>query len=279
MQQAYEAAVASGQITPDLAQHAVLPALEQLRAQLEAPRQNGLRAWLGKPAKSSGGLYLWGGVGRGKSMLMDMFIANVNAPKRRAHFHAFMQEVHAGVEAARQRGERDAVGRVADHLADEVRLFAFDEMQINDIADAMIVGRLFERLFGRDVVVVTTSNHAPDTLYENGLNRQLFLPFIELIKTRMTVHHLASDRDYRQERLKGEKVYFTPLGAPARRAIDALWDDLTAGNCHPLTLRVQGRTLELPSFATAWPECRSGACAVSPSDPRIILQSLKPFGC
>ena len=152
------------------------------------------------------GLYLYGGVGRGKSMLMDLFFAAAPVePKRRVHFHAFMQEVHRGIAAARDDG-RDRSGAAGGGRGGGLAtLLCFDEMQISDITDAMLVGRLFERLFERGVVVVTTSNRAPDELYKDGLNRNLFLPFIALIKERLEVHELASPVDHRLDRLRGAR--------------------------------------------------------------------------
>ncbi len=195
------------------------------------------------------GLYLYGGVGRGKSMLMDLFFETAPvSPKRRVHFHAFMQEIHRGIAAARAEGVTDPVRPVADAVADSATLLCFDEMQITDITDAMLVGRLFERLFERGVVVVTTSNRAPDALYKDGLNRNLFLPFIALIKERLEVHELASNVDHRLDRLAGAVVYVTPLGPAATAALDAAWESLALGPGQPLTLTVQGRPVTLPAY-------------------------------
>ena len=168
--------------------------------------------------------------------------------KRRVHFHAFMQEMHKGIAAARAQGVTDPVRPVADAVADQATLLCFDEMQVTDITDAMLVGRLFERLFERGVVVVTTSNRAPDELYKDGLNRNLFLPFIALIKERLEVHELASATDHRLDRLKGGEVYFSPLGPAATAALDRAWETLAGGPGHPLSLTVQGRTVVLPAF-------------------------------
>ena len=241
----YAAKVAAGELTPDPAQEAVLPEFERIRAALAVPVKRGLFRKAPEPPK---GLYLWGGVGRGKSMLMDLFVASLDVPARRVHFHAFMQEIHAAMHAVRKTGVDDALAPVAREVAERVRLLAFDEMQITDITDAMIVGRLFEALFSAGVVVVTTSNRVPDDLYQNGLNRQLFLPFIELIKDRMVVWELASPTDYRQERLAGALTYFTPKGPEARRALDAIWDDLAGDPGAPLDLHVKGRVVRLPQF-------------------------------
>lgn len=241
----YAARVADGSLTRDPAQEAVLPEFERIRAALAEPVKKGLFRKAPEPPK---GLYIWGGVGRGKSMLMDLFVESLNASARRVHFHAFMQEIHAAIHKARQDGVEDAIKPVAKSVSDTVRLLAFDEMQITDITDAMIVGRLFEKLFAAGVVVVTTSNRVPDDLYKDGLNRQIFLPFIDILKARMVVHELVSPTDYRQDRLAGAQVYFTPNDAAAKDEINQIWQELTGGEQHSLTLHVQGREIELPRF-------------------------------
>ena len=249
----YDGRVAAGQLRPDPAQHAVLPKLEALRHWLEANanRRVGLFAGLfAKPVTPPNGLYLWGGVGRGKSMVMDLFVENTAiSQKRRVHFHAFMQEIHKGMHEARKTGVEDALAPVADAVARDVRLLAFDEMQITDITDAMIVGRLFEKLMAAGVVIVTTSNRAPEDLYKNGLNRALFLPFIDMLRAKLQVMELESPNDYRQHRLAGAQVYFHPAGK-VKGEIQAIWDDLTGGAAGaPLVLPVNGRSIDLPRFA------------------------------
>jgi cell division protein ZapE len=183
-------------------------------------------------------------------MLMDMFHETVRTPRtRRVHFHSFMQEVQAALHRARQTGVDDAIRPVADDMADGLTLLCLDEMQITDIADAMIVGRLFQRVMDAGVTIVTTSNREPDALYKDGLNRALFLPFIELLKAHMAVHELASPNDYRQNRLKDEQTYFAPADAEARAAIGRIWVDLTGDADTSLTLHVKGREVTLPGFA------------------------------
>ena len=262
----YQRRLAEGTIRPDPAQQAVLPALDRLIGDLAsngaAPGNGksgggwralfgGQRAAAATPADGPRGVYLWGGVGSGKSMLMNLTTeAAPEGTSRRVHFHEFMQEVQAGLHAARQRGDQDAVRPVAVEIAKQVRLLCFDEMQITDIADAMIVGRLFQILFEQGVAIVTTSNRAPEDLYKHGLNRQLFLPFIQLIRDKMEVIHLKSDRDYRQGRTGGGQVWFSPAGDEAHAALDTIWAELTDGATpDPLTLEVGGRRLDFPAHA------------------------------
>ncbi|UWQ29003.1 cell division protein ZapE [Leisingera sp. M523] len=244
----YRQKIDAGELQPDPAQEAVLPHFDRIAEGLMAPpvKRGFFRKAEYEPVQ---GLYLWGGVGRGKSMLMDLFVDSLeDIPARRVHFHAFMQEIHTQLHEARQSGVEDALAPVAKAVADSVRLLAFDEMQITDITDAMIVGRLFEALFAAGVTVITTSNRVPDDLYKNGLNRQLFLPFIDLIKVQMHVHEMVSPTDYRQHRLTGAQVYFAPVDAEARAQIRAIWADLSGGPAQPLTLEVKGREVTLPAF-------------------------------
>ncbi len=241
----YARLVAEKKLAADAAQQAVLPEFERIGNSLTDTPKKG---WFRKPAEGPKGLYLWGGVGRGKSMLMDMFVSTLDVPNRRVHFHAFMQEIHKGMHEARSRGEKDALAPVAKSVIETSRLLAFDEMQITDITDAMIVGRLFEALFQAGVVVITTSNRLPDELYKDGLNRQLFLPFIDLLKDRMIVHEMVSPTDYRQDKLAGSASYFTPVNDETRRKIKDIWQDLTGGQSTEHILHVNKREVVLPGF-------------------------------
>jgi cell division protein ZapE len=277
----YRRRVAEGALDADPAQRLAVEKLQLLAMRLAdynpaRPKRVGLGlfGW-GRDRleeKPVPGLYLYGGVGRGKSMLMDLFFeAAPVSPKRRVHFHAFMQEMHAGIAKARSAGVTDPVRPVADAVADQATLLCFDEMQITDITDAMLVGRLFERLFERGVVVVATSNRAPDALYKDGLNRNLFLPFIAMLKERLEVHELASATDHRLDRLKGAEVYHTPLGPEATAALDAAWDRLALGPGEPLALTVQGRTVTLPAWRNGVARASFGALCGAPLGPADYL--------
>jgi len=251
----YAARIADGSLHPDPAQEAVLPMLEDIRHHLETTklkRKGILGGLFHKPEDVPMGLYLWGGVGRGKSMMMDLFVSHLDiAEKRRVHFHAFMQEVHSGIHEARKRGIEDALEPVAAEMTKGLRLLALDEIQITDITDAMIVGRLFEKLFDAGIVVMTTSNRPPEDLYKNGLNRQLFLPFIDMLRDRLVVHELVSPKDYRQDRLAGEPTYFCPLGPVAQAGIDRIWKSFTDhGEPRAMVLTVKGREVDLPAVCS-----------------------------
>ena len=205
-------------------------------------------------AEAPQGLYLYGSVGRGKSMLMDLFfeVAPVER-KRRVHFHAFMAEVHDRLHAwrAKTKGtEADPLPELAGDLAEEAWLLCFDEFVVTQIADAMILARLFEALFARGVVVVATSNFEPDRLYEGGLQRERFLPFIEVLKQRLDILDLGRGTDYRLDRLMGMQVYYSPLDTAAEAALDQAFAQLTEGaEVGPDSLTVKGRTLEVSQAA------------------------------
>lgn len=242
---AYTERLAEGDLTPDADQARAAQRLDALAVELARWQPE---AWFGGGATPRG-LYLWGPVGRGKSMLLDLFFeAAPVKKKRRVHFHEFMLAQHAALREARARGagHDQLIAQAAKQVADDARLLCFDEIQVSDIADAMILGRLFERLFAENVVIVATSNRPPGDLYKNGLNRQLFLPFIDLIKQRLDLVQLAGPRDYRLERLMAAPVYYTPLGPAADAAMDRAWARLTHGaSPQQVTLDVGGRALRV----------------------------------
>jgi cell division protein ZapE len=256
--EAYDARLRTGEIRPDPAQRAGLDALVRLEGELAA-QPNGLAA-LFRKAEAPRGVYLWGPVGRGKSLLMDLFYETAPAAKkRRTHFHVFMGEIHrligawrAGDAAQRKarfgqhRGD-DPIAPVADVVAEEARLLCFDELQVTDIADAMILGRLFEALFARGVTLVATSNRVPDDLYRDGINRQLFLPFIGLLKAKLEVVGVAGPHDYRLDRLRAAGTWFSPDDPDNERRFDDLWRAMLAGEEESgATLEVLGRKVHLP---------------------------------
>ncbi|MGL1921155.1 MAG: cell division protein ZapE [Hyphomicrobiales bacterium] len=258
--QAYQQLIDNGDISADSAQFAVMQKLQNLGEHLEnlgnkpVPYWQKLSANFGiykKPVPDFKGLYIYGDVGRGKSMLMDMFFDHVDiAHKRRVHFHEFMQEVHKGIHAARQLKGKDRIADplepLAKNIAEKSTLLCFDEFQVTDIADAMILGRLFTQLFDLGVVVVSTSNRVPDDLYKHGINRQLFTPFIALLQEKCDVVSLEAQRDYRLDRLVGQDVYFHPLGSNSLDAMDGVWQKLTDGEDWLQTqLEVQGRKVEI----------------------------------
>ncbi|MCB1972380.1 MAG: AFG1 family ATPase [Geminicoccaceae bacterium] len=233
--------IAAGSLKPDVAQEDAARKLDALASRLDgyeppaAPRRSGLRRLFGGGGETGApaprGLYIHGAVGRGKSMLMDLFFDLVQVDrKRRAHFHAFMLDVHKRLHRLRQGGHgADPLKAVADELADEHHLLCFDEFHVVNIADAMILRRLFERLFERGVIVVATSNWPPERLYENGLNRDRFLPFIDLLLERNDALSLDGHIDYRLGRLRQLPVYHHPLGPKASRALRAVFEELTDG--------------------------------------------------
>jgi cell division protein ZapE len=246
----YRTAVSRGELKDDDAQRRAATRLQALARALAKFRPGRSLFFAAKPAPR--GLYLWGDVGRGKSMLMDLFFAEAPvADKQRVHFNAFMADTHAQIHRERQREDTsDPIPLVAEAIAKRARLLCFDEFQVSDVADAMILGRLFEQLFDRGVVIVATSNTAPDRLYEGGLNRQLFLPFIEAIKQRLEIVELNGPVDFRLQRMSGLNVYLQPLGPEADAAMDAAWRSLTdCAQGAPRTLAVLGRALKVPQSA------------------------------
>ena len=249
----YDALLAEGVIEADPAQAAAVRQLDALACALRHWRRkrNGLAGLLSRPQPVPKGLYVWGSVGRGKTMLMDLFFETATFRyKRRSHFHEFMAEVHDRIATARKTAPGDPIPQVAQAIADKTALLCFDEMHVTDIADAMILGRLFKGLFEHQVVIVTTSNVPPRDLYRNGLNRQLFLPFIDLLEQNMDVEELLAAKDFRLEKLAGKPLYFTPADAQARAQMDRRWAELTGSStATPGTLIVKGRKLTIPVTA------------------------------
>ncbi len=255
----YRERLSSGEIRPDAAQEAALGALSRLEGDLNALAEPGF-SFFRKQPKGARGVYLWGPVGRGKSMVMDLFFDSVPvARKRRVHFHVFMAEVHADIDAWRkgdaasrkarfgQHKGDDPIVPTAEKIAGDARLLCFDELQVTDIADAMILGRLFEHLFAQGVTLVATSNRPPDDLYKDGINRQLFLPFIAMLKEKLEVVAVRGPTDFRLDRLRGARTWLAPADPDNRREFDRLWADMLDGAEETgATLEVLGRKLHLP---------------------------------
>ncbi len=259
----YEAQAVADHLDPDANQRRLADRLDNLAEDLAnqqlTTKQSAL-GWIfskGRKPEPVRGLFIWGPVGRGKTMLMDVFFADAPpARKRRTHFHEFMADVHERIHIFRQAlkaGEvagDDPIVPVADQIADNAKLLCFDEFSVTDIADAMILGRLFERLFARGVTIVATSNTAPDALYEGGLNRALFLPFLALLQQCMDVFHLDAPRDYRLEKLGSVPVYVTPLGLAADLALDRLFLQLTGvARGESAKIAYKGRQITVPQAA------------------------------
>jgi cell division protein ZapE len=265
LQAAYEAKIRDGSIRPDPAQAAALQPLIRLEADLaDDEPEGGILAMLRRRHyEVPRGVYLIGPVGRGKTLLMDLFYETASGfKKRRTHFHVFMGEVHRLIDAWRK-GDRDArrktfgqhkgddpIPPVADLIAGQARLLCFDEFQVTDIADAMILGRLFDALFAHGVVLVATSNRLPDELYLNGINRQLFLPFIEVLKKKTEVVTIAGPHDYRLDRLRAAGTWFSAQDAAQAAAFDALWIEMLGPEEEDgETVEVLGRKLAFPRAA------------------------------
>ena len=259
----YAALAHEGEIERDPAQESValkLARLEERLAQHRLSRKSSHLGWLfakSKPAGPIKGLYIHGDVGRGKTMLMDLFFGLSSVErKRRAHFHEFMADVHERLTAVRHEMkagrivDADPIRHVADALAEESWLLCFDECHVTDIADAMILGRLFTRLFEQGVVVVATSNVEPDDLYKDGLNRALFVPFITLLRAHMDVVRLEAPKDFRLEKLSGQPVWYVPADEDAEVALNIAWQRLTGMlSGEPCEIPMKGRVIRVAEAA------------------------------
>lgn len=255
----YADMIISGQVRSDPAQKQAAQKLQDVADGLAAlERQSGsiVASLFKRKREAPRGLYIWGDVGRGKTMLMDLFYAAVPvAAKRRVHFHEFMNEVHEAIARFRAdnpgtKGARDPIPAIARPITRSVRLLCFDEFFVSDITDAMLLKRLFEILFKDGIVVVATSNIPPERLYWNGLNRQLFLPFIDLLNAHADVFNLDAETDYRREKLDAQDVYHFGTGADVDARMDALFARLTGG-AEPLpdTVESLGREISIPAQA------------------------------
>ena len=248
--------VEAGALDTDARQAEAAALLDGVAEGLAGQRRGMLPGWLRTSPPLPKGVYLHGRVGRGKTLLMDLFFSAVEIrDKRRLHFHEFMDEMHSAIAAIRaaSAGRRERVDPVVEAIPPvlgRTRLICLDEFRVDDITNAMLLGRLFERLFAQGVVLVATSNVAPDHLYENGLNRQLFLPFLDLLKTHVTVFTLDGPTDYRQLKFEGQQVFHIGTGPAAKAAMDALWAQLTGGVAgRGEAVSSLGRTIEVPEAA------------------------------
>lgn len=245
--QLYQARAAAGRIRPDPAQEAVLPLLEAIRQRLSSPGRSWPRLLgLSRPMPPVRGCYIWGDVGRGKSMLIDLLAESlVGSGVRRIHFHAFLRDMHAGIHAAQQAGDRDPITSTIARFASGLRLLALDEMDVSDIGDAMIIDRVFRHLLDVGTVIVTTSNRPPEQLYRDGLKRELFLPFIALLRERLDVIQIESPKDWRRRDGATRSVHFWPLTDKTARDFDALWHEIAPGVVEPGQILSLGRRIRI----------------------------------
>ena len=288
----YKALVAEGALAEDPAQGDAVDRLQRLHDRVVKYRRK--KGGLFGRKTPPRGLYLWGDVGRGKTLVMDLFFNNTDiAAKRRVHFHEFMAETHDRIASWRAADEKtrrrhkahnrrapdDPMPPVARDIAEDTTLLCFDEFQVTDIADAMVLGRLFDALFAEGVVVVATSNRPPEDLYKDGLNRQLFLPFIEMLKSRLDIFELKAREDYRLAKLEEAPVYYQPLGAEADTAMDAAWSRLICGAREQSEeIPVKGRILTAPRTARGAARFEFAELCERPLGARDYLALTRHFG-
>jgi len=252
---AYEGLIAKNILSPDAAQQEAAILLDDLSKKLADLQQGktGLSAFFKARKSVPKGIYIWGGVGRGKTMLMDMFYENVPIKaKRRVHFHEFMDEIHTQIAIFRKskkniKGSHDPIPHIIKPIIKDVRLLCFDEFHVSDITNAMLLSRLFEKLFHAGLVIVTTSNVTPDDLYKDGLNRELFLPFIDLLKSHVQVLELSSAKDFRLDKLQNEELFH--FGKNSKQAMDKIFKHLIGGQKpKEIYLENLGRKIKIPQY-------------------------------
>jgi len=290
---AYQTLVADGDLRPDLAQHFTMGRLQALHEELGLyGQQMGQSGWMarlgfgGRKRDVPKGIYMWGGVGRGKTMLMDLFYDHSNVEQRKhVHFHAFMQEVHRRLHSFREAqkagkvpASSDPIEALSKVIIGQAWLLCFDEFHVTDIGDAMILGRLFEALFAQGVVVVATSNRHPSDLYKDGLQRERFLPFIGMFMERLEVIELASETDYRLERLRQMDAYLTPGNGETDAKLQNSFKTLTVGvEPHIRTLNVNGREISIPQAAEGVGFCSFAELCETPMGAGDYLEIAECF--
>ena len=243
----YEDKISNKVLAHDPSQASAIKLLSKINEDLKN-RNKGFLSVI-KKKQSLKGVYLWGGVGRGKSMVMDLFFEFTDIQKkRRVHFHAFMQEIHEEIFKVRKTGANDAIEPIAKHIAKNLDLLCFDELQVTDITDAMIIGRLFDKITNNGVFIVATSNRIPEDLYKNGLNRNLFIPFIDFIKRDFKIFEFTTGVDYRQLGLNSKKRFFSPIDSNSKLEVDAIWESFLEGPPYELKLNLKSRSISITQF-------------------------------
>ena len=248
----YQVLVKSGKLNPDQAQIDILDDLEGLEKRILEPASssNLLGRLFGKKQPATKGLYLWGSVGRGKSMLMDLFFDNIPiVSKKRLHFLTFIQDIHDKLKEIRQDEVEDVIPPLSEIMAQDTKFLCLDEFQIDNVPDGVIVGRLLERLFSQGTILFTTSNRHPKELYKDGLNRHLIEPYIEALNSNLSVVEFGGQLDHRENRLKGKQSYFHPANELASKELNKIWHELSGGHFEQLRIEFKGREIFFPQFS------------------------------